>query len=263
MPFETLDAHGSCIMELEATDARYPTARVEDRILILRGGLVDNVQLICKEYVPSGASAEELEAVYVSWRKFARDAVKRKELEERDAYEYVQDHTKATERHWIRFLSVMSDKADDLKGYSRSDSSFEKRRRKEREANRDRDSTPFSQLRLNYKLARSYLLPPSHSPKQMHGNRRIHDLFQRIGVGRRLCITMRGSLALIPAEAEKGDLFGLFHGASFPYVLRKHGEEEDHVLVGEAWVPRYSSAYGERLAKEEWGIKMNATIRLC
>jgi hypothetical protein len=45
-------------------------------------------------------------------------------------------------------------------------------------------------------------------------------------------------------------------------VLRKYGGKKRHVLVGEAFVPRYASGDGERMAKEEFRVGMDALIRL-
>lgn len=117
---------------------------------------------------------------------------------------------------------------------------------------------------VNLKLSRAYLLPSKSTkyPISLHPNRRIHAGMRANGPGRRLCITKRGFIALVPADTEIEDSIAILRGASFPYILRKYGGKKRHVLVGEAFVPRYARGMGEELAKREFKIGLNAIIRL-
>lgn len=273
MPFRVNDYEGKKrITELDVTDSIVPEAQVEGEVLILGGGLVDAVQVICQDTVQKGADAESLEAMYISWRRFIDDAASRCGLEELEAYYFFEQSEQEKVRAWVKMLSVFGDKADDLGGYSTSGYST-LRGRRNRQAPVVPTSTsftapdwklnPYHHMGLNFRLGRSYLLPPSCSTDSLHPNRKMHAALRTNCVGRCLCITKRGFVALVPDESSVGDRIALFQGASFPYLLWISGGKRKHVLVGEAFIPRYTRAGGERLARHEWGVEMKQPIELC
>jgi hypothetical protein len=169
------------------------------------------------------------------------------------------------------FLAVLSDQAPDIQMYHHP---TPVQNSKDPDAYlSDPQRNPLSWMQLNPRLSRSYLLPSSHASASPHQNHRVHEGLKAYGVGRRLCITKRGYLALIPAETQVGDGVALFKGATFPYVLRKSVDERfrgaANVLVGEAFIPGLvtHSQVGERnakvLAREEWKIGLEGWIWIC
>ncbi|EON69072.1 hypothetical protein W97_08385 [Coniosporium apollinis CBS 100218] len=264
IPFQTANVQGQRFIP-RLTEAELPSVQVEAEVLVLQGCLVDAVESICKSFIRNKADAEDMEFVYSSWRKFAKDASLRKQLWKQDISNYVKCEEQEKTRNWIRFLTVLVDEAQDLQSHyglphaqkDKGPDSFLS----------DPLKSPYYHIGLNPKLTRSYLLPSSHSSASPHPNHRVHAGFQSYGVGRRLCITKRGLLALIPAEAQIGDPIAVFKGASFPYVLRKSKEESNHILIGEAFIPSWVGGIGERnaetLMREEWRVGLHSWIRIC
>lgn len=279
-PFKTCKSGRSHMSELSVTDSDFAKAENDGECLQLRGALVDSVALLCDVVVPSGndVSPETLDAVYDAWKAFLVGAWQAKHLHEWEHYTYLyEDGPEQVERNWIQFVTVMQDDA-------REDRSLKWNKKKnkkghgtlEREVNTNEIIQAIEQelysatahYHLNFKLVRCYLLPsastttPSHLDVRLHPNRRIHAGLLSNGPGRRLAITSRGYIALVPAETEAGDSIALFQGASFPYVLRKYGGKKRHVLVGEAFMPVFASRQGERLAQDEFRKGLDAVIRL-
>ena len=63
--------------------------------------------------------------------------------------------------------------------------------------------------------------------------------------GRRVCLTSRGYLAHVPAEAVVGDKVAVFLGAIVPFVLRKSPDVEvHHIVIGECYVHGLMSGQG-------------------
>ncbi|KAJ4288119.1 hypothetical protein N0V90_012136 [Kalmusia sp. IMI 367209] len=254
IPFNRNDIQGkSKLSAYEMTSKLVPDVQIQDGILILRGGLLDEVKSISPDAVSEGSTATQLEEVYTSWRTFVDNAARLQELEDLEAYEYVEETDQVTLLHWIRFLSILHDDAQDLRRGSQRNHAWAPNHSDPSGIEElDFGNNPWHHLGLNSKLARSYLLPPNYSIAHLHSNHRVHKAMLTNCVGRRLCITKRGMVALVPAEAEVGNPIALFQGASFPYILGPVDEDGNHVLVGEAFVPRYTSRGGERLVEDEW-----------
>jgi hypothetical protein len=275
MPFNSYKAEmggsASRILDLAITDRDNGIVQIEGECLILRGGHMDAVAIFCQDVVSSNASSDQLDAIFESWQKFVSTAAKTKALNDMDTHDFINSGNSETRMNWIRFLSVLQDEARDMRSYSYSDKKKKQDKRAGDAGSASMDavlkmakeelSTTHQYYHLNFKLTCSHLLPANY-PIRLHPDRRIHAGLKRHGPGRRLCITKRGFLALIPAEAEVEDPIALFQGASFPYVLRKYGGKKRYVLVGEAFVPGYSSGKGGRLAKEEFKVGLDAIFRL-
>jgi hypothetical protein len=228
MPFQTADRRGKRLIP-RLTAATLPLARVEGNTLALKGGIFDTIKAICSSHVNNNVDVDATELVYESWKKFAKDAA----VEQRLGDKSRSDAESEVTRQWIRFLTVLVDEAESLEPDNfQGPGTFDG----PDIALNNRSINPYYRVGLNPKLSRCYLLPPSYVDASPHPNHRIHAGIQLYGVGRRLCTTSRGQLALIPAEAQVGDSIAIFVGASFPYVLRKSGHETEHVLVGEAFV---------------------------
>jgi hypothetical protein len=263
-PFSLYDEHRTrgLLLELRVTNDDEPDVKINGETLIIRGGLIDTVRLICEDTVKKGANPEELEAVFATWKKFIRDTKKARCMDEDEGYQYTEEPEPERTKIWLSFLSVLQDDAEDLYPQKRKN-------KKTRTAFADPDPStdPYNHLGLNYKLGRAYLLPPTYTTANLHRNRRVHNALLMNCIGRRLGVTKRGFIALLPAEATLEDPIAIFQGASMPYILRKTGHGGDHVLVGEAFIPSYAHGGGETVATdEEHGGDENALknwIRVC
>jgi hypothetical protein len=273
MPFRTWKpgspVHESDMMVTEHEEA---DVKVEGECLIVRGGHVDSIALLSDHVVNNNSSAEHLDEVYNAWKVFSADAWKRKQMEDWEAEQYLKCNHDERMRNWIKFLSALTDDAGDFGSNYRSsrtkgNGTGKNTKMSEAEmlqiAQEELDQT-HGFHNLNLKLTRAYLLPsiPTSYRIFLHSNRRLHAALRTYAINRRFCITKRGFLALVPAEAEIGNSLALFKGASVPYVLRRH-EQKTYVLVGEALVPRYSRGRGEDLVKEEFAVRLNTNIRIC
>ena len=63
---------------------------------------------------------------------------------------------------------------------------------------------------------------------------------------RRLCVTRKGYIGLVPDNATEGDVICIFPGAEVPFVLRKH--DDYHELLGDCYV--HGIMTGEALGME-------------
>jgi hypothetical protein len=250
------------------------------------------ISSISPSHIQNNASTSSLDLIYTSWKNFAETAAAGRQLCTTDISSFIAGHdishpemerpnippherdlnrSRARTKNWIRFLTVLSDQAPDMQMYHHP---TPVQNSKDPDAYlSDPQRNPLSWMQLNPRLSRSYLLPSSHASASPHQNHRVHEGLKAYGVGRRLCITKRGYLALIPAETQVGDGVALFKGATFPYVLRKSVDERfrgaANVLVGEAFIPGLvtHSQVGERnakvLAREEWKIGLEGWIWIC
>ncbi|KAF2833466.1 hypothetical protein CC86DRAFT_400085 [Ophiobolus disseminans] len=270
MPFKTTNSRAQRFMP-RLTKAEVPNVRINGNFLELQGDHVDTVQSICTSYVSNNANAEALEFVYANWRRFANDVASRRLLAKEDYYTLVSGADAELARQWIRFLTVLVDEAQDLDTrYSQSSGTKDAGP----DAFLDDPATGgmYRHMGLNPRLSRCHLLPPSYLTASAHPNHRIHAGLQAYGVGRRLCATARGFLALVPAEACAGDSIALVNGASFPYVLRRSLGSADHVLIGEAFVPTwlgptpigpFENGVAEEMMRKACNTSMNSWIRIC
>jgi hypothetical protein len=276
MPFDTSCEGGGHSSELSVTSTDVANVQIEGECLILRGGHIDSIAHICTDsIVPNAASVEELDAVFAAWQKFVADM--EEHLDEWTKYELLDEEKSEQLKymHWVRFLSVLSDEARDLEPGSNEESRRNRYKGPKQRAGDARGATKHEILataeaefqhrnthyHLNLKLCRAYLLPPNYD-MGLHSHRRVHAGLKRNGPGRRLAITERGFVALIPAESEIGDSMAIIQGATFPYILRQYGGKKRHVLVGEAFAPIYTCGRGESLAKEEFNRSIDGIIRL-
>lgn len=54
--------------------------------------------------------------------------------------------------------------------------------------------------------------------------------------GRRLCVTEKGFIGLVPDIVDIGDVVCNISGATAPFILRKDGEVDHYVLIGDAFI---------------------------
>jgi hypothetical protein len=271
MPFKTADGRGTKKMPC-LTQSEMPNVRVSGSILEVQGDLVDAIEAICTTYVKQNADAEALELVYTSWQLYAKNVAAQRRLTKED-FEFYVSGTDAEAMHWIRFLTVLQDEAVDLDpiyGQTYQD------RKKPGDIDVFLDDPVhggmYRHMQLNPRLSRCHLLPLSYAATSPHPNHRVHAGLQAYGVGRRLCVTSKGFLALIPAEARTGDWIALLKGASFPYVLRGSRGDAHVVLVGEAFIPTWlrpitvggqSKGAAEELMKRVSNADLRSWIRVC
>ncbi|KAJ4345622.1 uncharacterized protein N0V89_011756 [Didymosphaeria variabile] len=96
--------------------------QVRDEILILRGGLIDEISHVSPETVDSTSATAEIEDVYESWLDLVEKVASSSDLPHRlDLEVYRQDTTRdglEARKAWIRLLSVLLDQAEDLDGFN-------------------------------------------------------------------------------------------------------------------------------------------------
>jgi hypothetical protein len=67
--------------------------------------------------------------------------------------------------------------------------------------------------------------------------RMIDTMLRKYCIGRRLCLSGKGFVGIVPAESRAGDSIVMFYGGQFASILRKIEDGNRHVLVGEAFFP--------------------------
>ncbi|KAF2266544.1 hypothetical protein CC78DRAFT_149911 [Lojkania enalia] len=283
MPFGTKEAkYDHRNRSLRVTNLE-PDLSIEGECLLIRGGHIDQVSQLCDIPVPRSASVSELEEIYRSWRRFVQAKGSQLSIDEYDGYTDRRNE-KEVSRLWTRFLTVHYDEAKDLETpYGEDPPSDDDKLFYDTDllydtdppepnlqpitlttqalVDAERDLMFRTKSQINLRLSFCHLLPSSASLR-LHPNHRIHAGLRLNGPGRRLCITKRGFIALVPANSVVGDSLAVLQGASFAYVLRKQdGGEEGNLLVGEAFVPRWAYGMGEDLAME-WGKGIDEVIRI-
>jgi Heterokaryon incompatibility protein (HET) len=208
-PFKPKDG----VHDVSASDADYSFK--DPDILRVRGSILDSVKTMSEGSVEYNDTFEQLAALLQTWKDFAATVIDDPDAEYLDK-EFVKDHFlgKENERGWMELLSIGHDAGHNLQ-YS-DDALLP------RDTSRE-DRTP--QLRL----AKSLLFPDGVEKNACIG---IYNHLRKNGFGRRLSLGKTGTIGLVPADAQPGDLVCLLSGASFPYLLRKEGRF--YVVVGEA-----------------------------
>jgi Heterokaryon incompatibility protein (HET) len=185
----------------------------DNMVLRAQGRLIDHVGTLCQDTVSHSSTDAELDAVSAGWKEFAFTALSSPQIHvlDRSHIDRYKDDVK-----WCQFLSINKDRRRLLPRTAAS-----------------------VNTRGNYRLAKSMLLPKDEeeSAVTIDGARnRIREHLRKSGIGRRLCITRlgegKGSVALVPKDAEVDDEIWLFRGTSFPYVLRRT-DEGKYVVIGE------------------------------
>jgi hypothetical protein len=112
----------------------------------------------------------------------------------------------------------------------------------------------YAQIFAAYKAYLDRDLPPSTPDPKAAARPAPFQPFvkaaTRICLARKFCVTQKGYIGLIPAEAQAGDSMAVFRGEDVPFVVRRAGEtgNEKWVLVGDAFV--YGFMYGRGLEDE-------------
>ena len=144
-------------------------------------------------------------------------SAKAKHLDEWDSSEFLHKKLQTRNMHWVRTLSVASDGAPELVPGSTEEAW---RNRYKRSGQRDGEGRGLSTqevfvladlgfyytntyYHLNLKSCRCCLLP-SKQELWLNPNRRVYAGLWRDGPGRRLYVTYRGFLALVPGERRQG-----------------------------------------------------------
>ena len=198
----------------------------EKSVLRAKGSCLDIIETISPDFVLLSDSAEQVHAVWQCWRQFAATALNNSKISYSDKRRTEELLNRLTEQKWHEFLSLGSP----------SDSRFQYTSLGELVPGRSISIAGFD----NMELAKC-LLWTDEMEAAMNPYRAIHNNLRRYGVGRRLALSARGILALIPADAKLGHCISLLHGSSFPYVLQKQGEH--YVVVGEACKLSYFVLY--------------------
>jgi hypothetical protein len=69
---------------------------------------------------------------------------------------------------------------------------------------------------------------------------RFFDVVERLAL--RLTTTRDGRIGMVPCKAKQGDLICILFGCSVPILLRKNGQEDNFVVVGECYLNNHMQA---------------------
>jgi hypothetical protein len=201
-------------------------AEIEGEVLKVQGFLYQTLDQICDAVVPENATNEQLEAVLAGWQGFVDkiECYKGRYTNYNSMYELTYGLASCYKNHleyWVQFLSIGSSPnlpyayernwvPPELKSLGRG---------------------------LDTKSIRSCLVGPdfNYAPKQ---NAEALDYLYKYGLGRRLGMTVDGSVGLFPASAQIGDTIALIRAAPMPCLLRKANDSGDHLLVDEVHIVR-------------------------
>lgn len=86
----------------------------------------------------------------------------------------------------------------------------------------------------------------------------LHKLMHshRYTIRRKLAITEKGYIGLVPAETERGDLVCVLYGGQMPFILRAIEGSEKYELIGEAYVHGIMDGEALREGIEEQNFKV-------
>ena len=201
-------------------------AEIEGEVLKVQGFLYQTLDQICDVVVPENATNEQLEAVLAGWQGFV-DNIERY----RGRYTNYNSMCELTKglascyknhlEYWVQFLSIGS--SPNIPPYY--------------ERNWVPPELKSLGLGLDTKSIRSCLVGPDfdYAPKQ---NAEALEYLYKYGLGRRLGMTVDGSVGLFPASAQIGDTIALIRAAPMPCLLRKVNDSADHLLVDEVHLVR-------------------------
>jgi hypothetical protein len=71
---------------------------------------------------------------------------------------------------------------------------------------------------------------------------RFFDVVERLAL--RLTTTRDGRIGMVPCKAKQGDLICILFGCSVPILLRKNGQEDNFVVVGECYLDNHMQGEG-------------------
>lgn len=186
-------------------------------ILRVKGSYLDSLQNIQNDIINHDDSFEQLDALLSSWKAFAQGALLNPKMEHLEGC-YIKEQLlgKENERAWIEMLSIGHDKGHGLCFSETGELLPEKK-------SEDNDRAPA------VRLAKSLLFPDQ--VEKVNPRIRIYNHLRKHGIGRRLGLSEKGIIGLVPADARPGDSICLLKGGSFPYLLRK--QDRHYVVVGE------------------------------
>ncbi len=176
-------------------------------VLIVTGVLMDVLEIISEQTVIPGATREELHALKTGWNNFAKQF----DFSEKREHAYGWDESRwetlimLGERPWVERPVKYRPNSPQGRG-------------------RTVDDDP--QIRV----VKGLLLPDGYVIKDR--GKIDQEYLSYYGVGRRIALTQTGFIGLIPADARPEDVLCILPGATYPYVLRRHGGQ--YLVVGEA-----------------------------
>lgn len=167
------------------SDSTDVEAEVTDECLTLRGNFINSIALLSDRTVTPNVSSEKLDKVFQSWKTLCT-AAKNKQLDEVEEYEFISGNPNINNSNvnehlynWVRFLSVMSDKADDLKGFSYESKQKKVKPRTKRDisakevlemADEEQQTLHPHYHHMNNRLSRAWFVPSKLEPYPVRYN---------------------------------------------------------------------------------------------
>ncbi|KIV84541.1 hypothetical protein PV11_00315 [Exophiala sideris] len=220
-PFETIDGRHN--VNLQDSEVAF-----DGDALLVKGFLFDTITDLCETTVTPNASLEQIDHIHETWQNFFEQSLEDLSV----AYGPIPSRVHEEKaRMWMDFLTTDNSASRFIK-FGDDGNLLPERE----------EQLKLQYMGLNLKLARSYLLPADFEGGQ-HSQRRVRAALQKYGPGRQLgfCANRTKAMVLLPEDARPGDVVAILRGATFPYILRKCSDEEEYVLVGEAYMPAYAT----------------------
>lgn len=188
----------------------------DNSILRIKGQHLDCIATLADEVPQQDHSAEHLDVIFANWKAFAATGLSNPRMDKWDKDYLEQSLGTDSEKHWIKLLS--------------------------REKFLLQKQTSIDSI-MDASMANALFLLESETAIESRPHSTICKHLHTGGVGRKPCLSEKGTIALVPADARKGDAICRFVGATHAYVLRWIDTEESYVLVGEAceWLSPFTA----------------------
>ena len=194
-------------------------------VLRIKGVYLDCVKVLSDITASKNSPMAYMKTVYVSWKEFVVKNLTDLNIDLQEELNLNKKHNLNNyllrwreDETWIEFLSL---------GADRTTSSYYLK-----DSEPLTDNAPVLNGLPDPELARCLLLPDDLKV-EYSVFKSICIYLGKYGVGRRVCLTEKGFIGLVPADTRIGDSICFFHGSNFPSIIRKH-DSEKYVLVGEA-----------------------------
>lgn len=197
-----------------------PDVQFEDEVLRISGVHIDAVQSLCDLVVQQNDTSEALSSLYTTWKEFTTQVLRRSKAGY-DQKEFVKTLVgDSADTMWAYMLAMGDETPYQILSISQySDMHF----------------ADMLLQNLNHKFITANFLRGKKlkaTPERM-----IDAMLRKYCIGRRLCLSEKGFVGIVPAESRAGDSVVMFYGGQFASILRKIDEGNRYVLVGEAFFP--------------------------
>lgn len=209
------------------------TYAAEESRLDVQGIIFDEIRAINHDsYMSADSSNADVRAVTAQWREFY--SIQRDELFDSWMEEGEGTYYNKRDQYTNMFDYLLNDNDWEFRVLQNTDGDIER-------CATSRDVTRFSRWEGDtvdhdptLKIVRR-LLPSDSTPysEQIGKEDEYFVVLRPLAVGRRVAITSKGAMILVPADAEPEDEICFFDGSTCPFIIRTTGDDT-WVIVGQA-----------------------------